>query len=60
VPAKPVTELVRLHKVNIDKLIPNKTKSIKSGALAPHGPQKKNWVFSQLELIAERFDFQIE
>src|SRR5690606_21846957 len=48
-----------LHKVNIDKLIPNKTKSIKSGALAPHGPQKKNWVFSQLELIAERFDFKL-
>ncbi len=48
-----------LHKVNVDKLIPNKSKSIKSGALAPHGPQKKNWVFSQLELIAERFDFKL-
>ncbi len=48
-----------LHKVNIDKLIPNKTKSIKNGALAPHGPQKKNWVFSQLELIAERFEFKL-
>ncbi len=48
-----------LHKVNVDKLIPNKAKSIKSGALAPHGPQKKNWVFSQLELIAERFDFKL-
>jgi excinuclease ABC subunit A len=48
-----------LHKVNVDKLIPNKTKTIKNGALAPHGPQKKNWVFSQLELIAERFDFKL-
>lgn len=48
-----------LHKVNIDKLIPNRSKSIKSGALAPHGPQKKNWVFSQLELIAEKFDFKL-
>ncbi len=48
-----------LHKVNINKLIPNKSKSIKSGALAPHGPQKKNWVFSQLELIADRFDFKL-
>ncbi|QED36487.1 excinuclease ABC subunit UvrA [Antarcticibacterium arcticum] len=48
-----------LHKVNIDKLIPNKTRSIKNGALAPHGPQKKNWVFSQLELIAERFEFKL-
>ncbi|MGM0392693.1 MAG: excinuclease ABC subunit UvrA, partial [Bacteroidota bacterium] len=48
-----------LHKVNVDKLIPNKSISIKKGALAPHGPQKKNWVFSQLELIAERFDFKL-
>ncbi len=48
-----------LHKVNVDKVIPKKSLSIKSGALAPHGPQKKNWVFSQLELIAERFDFKL-
>jgi len=48
-----------LHKVNINKLIPDDSKSIKKGALAPHGPQKKNWVFSQLELIAERFDFSL-
>ncbi len=48
-----------LYKVNVDKLIPDKSKSIKSGALAPHGPQKKNWVFSQLELIGERFDFKL-
>jgi len=48
-----------LHKVNIDKLIPDRTKSIKGGALVPHGPQKKNWVFSQMELIAERFDFKL-
>ncbi len=48
-----------LHKVNVDKLIPDRTKSIKAGALVPHGPQKKNWVFSQMELIAERFDFKL-
>ncbi|UBZ06895.1 excinuclease ABC subunit UvrA [Salegentibacter mishustinae] len=48
-----------LYQVNIDKIIPNYSKSIKNGALAPHGPQKKNWVFSQLELIAERWDFKL-
>src|SRR5680860_951937 len=48
-----------LHKVNVDKLIPDRTKSIKAGALIPHGPQKKNWVFSQMELIAERFEFKL-
>ena len=48
-----------LYQVNIDKIIPDYSKSIKNGALAPHGPQKKNWVFSQLELIAERWDFKL-
>ena len=48
-----------LYQVNIDKIIPDNSKSIKNGALAPHGPQKKNWVFSQLELIAERWDFKL-
>ena len=48
-----------LHKVNVDKLIPDRTKSIKAGALVPHGPQKKNWVFSQMELIADRFEFKL-
>ncbi|PTX42571.1 excinuclease ABC subunit A [Christiangramia gaetbulicola] len=48
-----------LYQVNIDKIIPDTSLSIKNGGLAPHGPQKKNWVFSQLELIAERFDFKL-
>ena len=48
-----------LYQVNLDKIIPDNSKSIKKGALAPHGPQKKNWVFSQLELIAERWDFKL-
>ena len=48
-----------LHKVNEDKIIPDPKKSIKNGALVPHGPQKKNWIFKQLDLIAERFDFSL-
>ncbi|MFV8224431.1 excinuclease ABC subunit UvrA, partial [Christiangramia aquimixticola] len=48
-----------LHQVNISKIIPDPKKSIKSGGLEPHGPQKKNWVFSQLELISERFNFSL-
>ncbi|MDX1760589.1 MAG: excinuclease ABC subunit UvrA [Christiangramia sp.] len=48
-----------LHKVNEKKIVPDVSKNIKKGALAPHGPQKKNWIFNQLELIAERFDFSL-
>ena len=48
-----------LHKVNIDKVVPDQSISIKNGALAPHGPQKNNWIFKQLELISQRFDFKL-
>ncbi|MCW5520412.1 excinuclease ABC subunit UvrA [Aureitalea sp. L0-47] len=51
--------LGELHKVNMDKIVPDPSLSIKQGALAPHGPQKSNWVFKQLQLIAERFDFKL-
>ncbi len=49
----------KLQVVNEDKIIPDKNKSIKSGGLAPHGPQKANWIFKQLEIIAQRFDFKL-
>lgn len=51
--------LGELHKVNTSKIVPDPRLSIKQGALAPHGPQKSNWVFKQLELIAERFNFKL-
>ncbi len=49
----------RLHVVNPKKIIPDDTKSIKAGGIEPHGPQKSNWIFKQLELIAKRFDFKL-
>ncbi|WP_281986180.1 excinuclease ABC subunit UvrA [Aquimarina aggregata] len=48
-----------LYEVNINKIIPDDSKSIKSGGLAPQGPQKNNWIFKQLELIGQRFDFKL-
>ncbi len=48
-----------LYEVNIKKIIPDDSKSIKNGGLAPQGPQKSNWIFKQLELIAQRFDFKL-
>ncbi len=48
-----------LYQVNEDKIIPDRSKSIKNGGIAPHGPQKKNWIFSQLQLIADRFEFSL-
>ncbi len=51
--------LGELHEVNLDKIVPDKSLSIKQGALAPHGPQKSNWVFKQLEIIATKYDFKL-
>lgn len=48
-----------LHKINLDKIVPDQRLSIKQGALAPHGPQKSNWVFKQLEIIAQRYEFKL-
>ncbi len=48
-----------LYEVNLKKVVPDATLSIKQGALAPHGPQKNNWIFKQLELIAHRFNFKL-
>ncbi len=48
-----------LYEVNIKKIIPDDSKSIKAGGLVPQGPQKNNWIFKQLELIAQRYDFQL-
>ena len=51
--------LGELHEVNLSKIVPDKKLSIKQGALAPHGPQKSNWIFKQLELISHKYDFKL-
>ena len=48
-----------LYQVNENKIIPDDSLSIKSGALAPHGPQKNSWIFKQFETIAQRFNFKL-
>ncbi|TBN06645.1 excinuclease ABC subunit UvrA [Hyunsoonleella flava] len=48
-----------LYQVNEKKIIPDDSLSIKNGALAPHGPEKKSWIFKQFETIARRFNFKL-
>tara|TARA_B100001063_G_scaffold124131_1_gene115837 strand:- start:77482 stop:80364 length:2883 start_codon:yes stop_codon:yes gene_type:complete len=48
-----------LYQVNEKKIVPDDTLSIKGGALAPHGPEKKSWIFKQFETIAERYNFKL-
>ena len=51
--------LGKLYEVNLDKIVPNKNISINQGALASQGTQKQNWIFKQLELIAQRYSFKL-
>jgi len=48
-----------LYQVNENKIVPDKSLSIKNGALAPHGPEKNSWIFKQFELIAQRYNFNL-
>ncbi|MCB4797933.1 excinuclease ABC subunit UvrA [Neotamlana laminarinivorans] len=48
-----------LYKVNESKIIPDPSLSIKNGALAPHGAEKKSWIFKQFETIAQRYNFKL-
>ncbi|MFH4968357.1 excinuclease ABC subunit UvrA [Gaetbulibacter sp. M240] len=48
-----------LYEVNVKKIVPDPSLSIKNGALAPHGPEKKSWIFKQFETIAQRYDFKL-
>ncbi len=48
-----------LYQVNEKKIIPDDSLSIKNGGLAPQGPQKNSWIFKQLELIAQKYDFKL-
>jgi excinuclease ABC subunit A len=48
-----------VYQVNENKIIPDDSLSIKSGAIAPHGPEKNSWIFKQFETIAQRFNFKL-
>ncbi len=51
--------LGKTHKVNVDKIIPDPSISIKKGGITPIGEQKNTWIFKQLQLIADRYKFQL-
>ncbi|MCJ7466003.1 MAG: excinuclease ABC subunit UvrA [Maribacter sp.] len=51
--------LGHVYEVNETKIFPNKKLSIKSGGIAPLGEYKKSWAFQQIDLIAQRFNFEM-
>lgn len=53
------TGLGEITEIDLEKIIPDPSKSIKSGALVPLGELKNNWIFSQLEAIGTRYGFTL-
>ena len=47
------------NEINFSKVIPDSNISIKSGGIVPLGEQKNSWIFKQLQLIAERYNFKL-
>ena len=46
--------------IDINKIIPDKECTIRKGGIAPLGEYKNNWVFSQLEVIGNRYGFDLD
>ncbi|MBP6550277.1 MAG: excinuclease ABC subunit UvrA [Flavobacterium sp.] len=48
-----------VNEINLKKIIPNPKLSIKAGGFAPLGEYKSSWIFKQLEIIGEKYDFKL-
>ena len=48
------------YKVNIEKIIPDRSKSIKNGGIIPLGSESNTWSFSQIKSIAKFYNFDIK
>ncbi len=48
-----------ISEIDIDKIIPDRSKSIKKGGIIPLGEYKNSWIFKQIEAIGEKYNFDI-
>lgn len=46
--------------VDMKKIIPDDSRSLRQGGLAPLGEYKNNWVFCQLEAIGQHYGFNLD
>lgn len=51
--------LGEVSQIDMDKVIPDPSKSIKKGGLAPLGEYKKTWIFNQIEIIGDKYGFDV-
>lgn len=48
-----------VNEINLKKIVPNPKLSIKAGGFAPLGEMKSSWIFKQLEIIAQKYNFKL-
>jgi excinuclease ABC subunit A len=48
-----------ISEIDIGKIIPDRSKSIKKGGIIPLGEYKNSWIFKQIEAIGEKYGFDI-
>jgi len=49
-----------VSEIDLEKVMPNQSLSIKKGGLAPIGEYKPTWIFRQLEAIALKYHFTLD
>lgn len=49
-----------INRIDVDKVVPDKSLSIKKGAIVPLGKYHDNYVFRQLEALSLREDFSLD
>ncbi|MDC0257524.1 excinuclease ABC subunit UvrA [Crocinitomicaceae bacterium] len=56
---KKCSGLGEVSEVDIAKIIPDKSKSIKAGGIVPIGPSKRTWIFERLERYLEQENYKL-
>jgi excinuclease ABC subunit A len=51
--------LGEVSEVDIDKIIPDTSKSIKAGGIVPIGPSKRTWIFERLQAFLEQEGYSL-
>ncbi|MDR0363585.1 MAG: excinuclease ABC subunit UvrA [Bacteroidales bacterium] len=52
--------LGEVPEIDIEKIFPDKSLSIKKGGIAPLGIYKDNWIFQQISSLGLRYDFTLD
>jgi excinuclease ABC subunit A len=48
-----------VSEIDLNKIIPDDSLSIKQGGIAPLGEGKNSWIFKQIQALGEKYDFKL-